>query len=77
MELRVTIFDKKRGSLILTTPPFPSIEHINIWVNTFVMAMCPELVLLVTNNKNVDIGYFTNTPNGFVFTDYQKGGNNV
>ena len=63
---RITIFDNKRKSLILTTPPFSSIDTLVLWANTFIMGICPDLLLLITDEKNKDVGFLRPTPNGYV-----------
>jgi len=76
---RITIFDNKRKCLILTTPPFPSMKEMVLWANTFIMGICPDLVLFITNDKNVDVGILTPTPHGYVACKIERGlndGNN-
>ena len=63
---RITIFDTKRKTVILTTPPFENIANMELWANTFILGICPDLILYITNEKNVDVGMLRPTPNGYV-----------
>ena len=72
MNIRLTIFDNLRKSLILTTRPFRSINAMVAWANTFIMGISPALVLLITDDKNVDIGYLKPTPNGYVASEMER-----
>ncbi len=72
MELRITIFDYLRKSLILTTPPFRSIDAMVAWANTFIRGISPALVLFITNEKNKDVGYLKPTPNGYIASELER-----
>jgi len=72
MELRITIFDYLRKSLILTTPPFRSIDAMVAWANTFILGISPALVLLITNEKNKDVGYLKPTSNGYIASELER-----
>ena len=76
MEVRLTIFDELRKSLILTTPPFRSIDAMVHWANTFIFGISPALKLLITNDKNVDIGYIKPTDNGYIASELERSTNN-
>lgn len=50
----------------MTTPPFNSLDNLVLWANTFIMGICPDLMLFITDEKNRDVGFLRPTPNGYI-----------
>lgn len=70
--VRLTILDNRRHCLILTTDNFPSISELKDFVNQHIVGLIPELLLLITNEKNKDLGFFQATPYGFEAVDFKE-----
>lgn len=70
--VRLTILDNRRHCLILTTNDFKNIGELKSFVNEHIEAVIPELLLLITNELNKDVGFFQATPYGFEAVDFNE-----